>query len=206
MGVEFRHWSPLEFVKYDISLEGETSTYLSGTSNIDLLEQIGTNHYQSKNFNETGLDFLQISLKSLESDVWAKATDCFKALRICDQTQDTPAYDVKEVGAYNITEAEIFFSGTSIELHNNTANVNITTFALDSSSINLFEAYWDLTYVQGSMYGYGALKINCSYEIVDEVLKIYINLDYAYDRIRPIYSSGEFTVYINQDYEYSIIN
>jgi hypothetical protein len=207
MGVEFRHWSPKEFVKYEVFLEAANSAYLSGTTNIDLWEQIDTNHYQSKNFNETELDFLQIFMKSLELNVWAKTTDCFKAIRICNPTSDTFPYDVYEVGAYNITEAETSFSGTSIELHNNTANVNITIGDdLSVSSPNIFEIYWDLTYVHGSMYGYGSLKINCSYEIIDNTIEIYINLDYAYDRIRPLYYSGEFNVSVHPDYTFSIIN
>ena len=206
MGIEFRHWSPLEFVKYDILLEAETSTYLSGTSNIDLWDQIDTNHYQSTNFNETGLDFLQISLNSLKSSVWAKATDCFKAIRICDVTQDTFPYDVYEVGAYNITEAETSFSGTSIELHNNTANVNFSISDLAANSTNLFEAYSpasDATLVTECI---GTLNIICSYEIIDNNLEIQINLDYAYDRIRPIYSSGEFNISVHPNYTFSIIN
>ena len=147
-------------------------------------------------------------MKSFESNVYLYCVDCFKPSRECQHVSlnEQLPYDVNEIGAYNITEAENSFSETSIEIYNNTANVNISMDYLDVSSTNLFEAYWDLSYEHGSNLGYGLLKINCSYEIIDEFLKIYINLDYAYDRISPFYNSREFIAYVHPDYTYSIIN
>ena len=203
--VEFRLWCPFEFIRYDVSLEAELSCDFIGKFNAYWIEK-EPNHYQSSNINESKIDFYQISMKSLESSVYIKPLDCFKPIRVCRHlslSEQLP-HDIYEVGNFQISQST--FSGTSIELHNNTANVNISIDYLDGSATNLFEAYWDLTYEHGSGIGYGLLKINCSYEIIGDTLKILINLDYAYDRIRPFYKSGEFKVYFHPNYTSTIIN
>ncbi len=143
-------------------------------------------------------------MKSLETKVYIKPVDCFKPQRFCDQTNDTMPYDVYEEVDFSIPQS--IFIGTTIEIYNQTENVYINLTDLNAGSTNIFEAYWNLTYEHGSGIGYGSLKINCTFEIVDDILKIQINLDYIYYRIRPFYKSGEFIAYVHPDYTYSIIN
>ncbi|MHA1744692.1 MAG: hypothetical protein ACTSWW_01765 [Promethearchaeota archaeon] len=118
---------------------------------------------------------------------------------------DTIGYDVMETGEYTIPAEN--YTGTEVLLTDYTAfaNTTINISALEANSTNILEASWNLIYHTGGDSGFGLLQIDFSYEIIDTVLHISLDLEYEPDRIRPIYIGGEITIHIHPNYEFSFV-
>lgn len=204
--VEFRFWSPIQIMRFDITLiaSGPGTTRFSRTES--QFEEIGTNHYQSKNMNNTDLDLLNIKAMTSYGEAHVRHTDCFKPKRFCN-LKDIDKHEVYAKGDYVILKKD--HNVTKIELYNlkyifldlNKA-LNLNFELLQNISENLIYLNWDITYIKGSGIGMGDLKVAISNKTEANDLKVYIQLEYELDRILPTIVECNFTIFSHPDYEF----
>ena len=195
--VRFKFWCPLEVSRMRVELEATTGTKRFSSDAQDFIE-VTPDHYHSAYINDTSIDFLDVDLITTDGYVWAYIVDCFKPQRYCDQTIEQNPWEVHTFGSYVIPRAGHDVS--TIEIYNDTTNAPITYLLLDQSSDNILEANWDLIYLQGPMYGLGIIEIEFSHKIVGDILKVYIDLIYQPDLIRPIFHGGYLNINTHPNY------
>ncbi len=195
--VRFKFWCPLEVSRMRVELVATTGTKIFSSDAPDFIE-VTPDHYHSVNINDTSIDFLDFDLITTDGTVWVFIVDCFKPQRYCDQTIEQNPWEVHTNGSYVIPRAGHDVS--TIEIYNDTTNAPITYLLLDQSSDNILEANWDLIYLQGPMYGLGIIEVEFSHKIVGDVLKVYIDLIYQPDLIRPIFQGGYLNIQTHPNY------
>lgn len=196
--VRFKFWCPLEVSRMRVELEATTGTKIFSRESQDFIE-VSPDHYHSVNINDTSIDFLDVDMITTDGLVWAYVVDCFKPQRYCDQNFPQFPWEVQSIGSYVIPRAGHDVS--TIEIYNDTTNAPITYLLLDQSSDNILEADWDLIYLQGPKYGLGTIDVEFSHKIVGDVLKVYIDLVYQPDLIRPIFHGGNLIINTHPNYD-----
>jgi len=195
--VRFKFWCPLEVSRMRVELTATTGTKIFSSDAQDFIE-VAPDIYHSAFINDTSIDFLDVDLITTDGTVWAFIVDCFKPQRYCDHTIEQNPWEVHTNGSYIIPRAGHDVS--TIEIYNDTTNAPITYLLLDQSSDNILEANWDLIYLQGPMYGLGILDVEFSHKIVGDILKVYIDLIYQPDLIRPIFQGGYLNIRTHPNY------
>ena len=204
--VYIKFWSPLEIARFDIFLNAT-----QGTTRLDmatvLYNQVGFNHYNSININETGVDFYNISAITDYGYVHVYIVDCFKWQRNCNTRNDFWPYDVQTDGEYVIPRAD--HNITSIEFYSmkyiyldQIKNLDINFEFLSNSSENAIHLVWDITYTHAMRIGVGTVEILPSNKTEGDVLKFYIALGYELDKIIPTFSNCNITAFIHPDYNF----
>jgi hypothetical protein len=180
-----------------VELEATTGTKRFSSDAQDFIE-VSPGHYHSVNINDTSIDFLDVDLVTTDGYVWAYIVDCFKPQRYCDHTMTQIPWEVHTNGSYIIPRAGHDVS--TIEVYNDTTNAPITYLLLNQSSDNILEANWDLIYLQGPKNGLGTIEVEFSHKIVGDILKVYIDLIYQPDLIRPIFYGGYLKIHTHPNY------
>jgi len=196
---KLKYWCPIENNRINIEFEF-TDGSKSFSRDSDEFIEIGPNHYQSVNFNDTSNDFLNIKMITSSGYIWGNLVDCFRPVRYCNY------YSIPEIpwNAYTIGSYTIPREGydvSNIKIHNATSNAEINYSLLNSSSEDVLVANWSLTYQQGRNRGLGTIEIEFTNEIVDNTLEIYIKLIYEPDKIRPIFTGGYLEILTHPNYE-----
>jgi len=209
--VEFRFWSPIQIMRFDIKLISSGPGTTRFTRITDQFEEIDTNHYQSKNMNNTDLDLLNIKAMTSYGEAHVRHIDCFKPKRFCDH-HDIDKHEVYTKGDYVILKKD--HNVTKIELYNLkyifldlNKVLNLNFELLQNISENIIYLNWDITYIKGSGIGMGDLKIAISNKTEGNDLKVYIQLEYELDRILPTIVECNFTIFSHPDcdfYNYTI--
>jgi len=203
---EFRLWSPIQIVRFDILLicSGPGTTRFTRIAN--QFEEISSDHYQSKNMNNTGLDLFNIKAITSYGVAHVRHTDCFKRQRFCNH-HDIDAYEEKIKGDYVIPKKD--HNVTKIDLYNlkyiylnlNKA-LSLNFELLQNTSENIIYLNWDLTYIKGSGFGMGEIKVVISNKTEANDLNVYIQLEYELDRILPTIVACNVTIFSHPDYTF----
>ncbi|MFX1407717.1 MAG: hypothetical protein ACFFC9_09425 [Promethearchaeota archaeon] len=198
-------WSPIEIIRYDLSLDATTGTTDFDTST-GLFIELETNHYQSYNINTTGVDMCNITAITTSGLAYVFIVDCFKWQRLCAWGGDFVPYDVNTIGNYTIHNES---SVNSIELYNlkyiylnTTTNITLNFETLPISSENLVYVDWDLTYTHAMGIGVGSINLIVSNTTQVGVLKVCIELDFELDRILPTFTDYNVTVFYHPSYTF----
>ena len=203
--VEFRLWSPIQIVRMDILLicSGPGTTRFTRTRT--QFEEIDTNHYQSKNINNNGLDLFNIKAITYYGEAHVRHIDCFKMKRICDH-HDIDPFEENLIGGYEIPKKD--HNVSQIDLYNlKYIYLNITkpldlNFELfPGLNENILSLNWDLTYIRGSAFGMGELRVDTN-ETQGDILQVYIQLEFELDRLLPTITECNFTVFIHPGYDF----
>ena len=204
--VYIKMWSPREITRFDIYYGA-----INGTTQFSAVtgqfEEVGFNHYNSVNINNSGIDFCNISAITTYGHVHVFMVDCFKWQRFCSQTQDFWPYDVHTSGEYVIPKED--HTGTTIEFYNlnyivlnSTEYLNISFVFLPVSSENAIHLVWDLTYTHSMGIGVGLIEVLTSNKTEGDILKFYIDLGYELDQIIPTFSNCNITAFIHPSYSF----
>ncbi|MFX1312154.1 MAG: hypothetical protein ACFFHD_06035 [Promethearchaeota archaeon] len=204
--IEFRFWSRIEIVRFDILLlcsDQGTTRFRGDPINF---EEIEIDHYRSYNFNNIGLDLLNIKVITTfgEAQVWH--TDCFKMKRFCNY-RDIDPYEENLKGDYMIPKKD--HNVSQIELYNlkyTYLNIrkalNLNLVLSPNISENIIYLNWDLTYIKGSAYGMGDFKVEVSNKTEENCIKVYIQLEFELDRLLPTITECNFTLFIHSGYDF----
>jgi len=204
--VEFRLWSPIQIVRMDILLicSGPGTTRFTRTK--AQFEEISTNHYQSKNMNNSGLDLFNVKAITYYGEAHVRHTDCFKMKRFCNY-RDIDPFEENLKGGYIIPKKDP--NVTQIDLYNlKYIYLNITkpldlNFELfPGINENIISLNWDLTYIRGSAFGMGDLRVAITNETQGNILQVYIQLEFELDRLLPTITECNFTVFIHPGYDF----
>lgn len=205
--VEFRFWSPIQIMRFDITLVcyGSGSTRFTGVPT--LFTEISPDHYQSKNIGDSGVDMLTIKAISSYGEAYVRHIDCFKMKRFCDYDDINP-YEEELQGNYeipvkdhDIDQIELF--NIKYIYLNETKALKLNLDYLQNTSNNIIYFNWDIKYMRGSSYGKTYLKIDISNKTEGNELKVYIRLDFELDRMLPYIVESNFTVLIHPDYSFN---
>ncbi len=203
---EFRLWSPIQIVRFDIVLvcSGPGTTRFTRIAN--QFDEISTDHYQSKNMNDTGLDLFNVKVITSYGVAHVRHTDCFKRQRFCNH-HDIDAFEENIKGDYiipkkdnNVTKIDLY-NLKYIYLNLNKA-LSLNFELLQNISENIIYLNWDLTYIKGSGFGMGDIKVVISNKTEANELKVYIQLEYELDRILPTIVACNVTIFSHPDYTF----
>ncbi|MFX0026213.1 MAG: hypothetical protein ACFE8M_07345 [Candidatus Hermodarchaeota archaeon] len=204
--VEFRFWSPIQIVRFDITLVSSGLGTTRFTRIADQFEEISTNHYQSKNMNNSEIDLLNIKAMTYYAEAHVWHTDCFKIRRFCN-LRDIDKYEENVEGDYVIPKKD--HNITKIELYNLKyicldlkKALNLNFVLLPNISESIIYLNWDLAYLKGSGIGMGDLKIDISNKTEGNDLKVYIQLEFVLDRILPTIVECNFTIFSHPNYNF----
>ncbi|MFX1433693.1 MAG: hypothetical protein ACFFB1_07935 [Promethearchaeota archaeon] len=204
--VEFRLWSPIQIVRMDILLicSGPGTTRFTRTK--IQFEEIDTNHYQSKNIGNSGLDLFNIKAITYYGEAHVRHTDCFKMKRICDY-HDIDPFEENLIGGYVIPKKD--HNVTQIDLYNLKYTYLNITKPLDLNfelfpgiNDNIISLNWDLTYIRGSAFGMGDLRVEVTNKTQGSILQVFIQPEFELDRLLPTITECNFTIFIHPGYDF----
>jgi hypothetical protein len=208
--VYLKMWSPIEITKYDIFYEAINGTTQFSRSS-GLFEEIGFNHYQTYNINESSTDLYNIRAISTYGKVHVFIVDCFKWQRFCVQANDFFPYNVHTSGEYVIPQKDhdvtnITFYNLNYIYLNSTEFLNINVQKLPDATEDIIYLDWDLTYQHAMGIGVGSIKLDISNKTEGNTLKFYLDLDYELDRIIPTFTNYNITVFYHPSYNFNFYN
>ncbi len=204
--VYIKMWSPREITRFDISYGAINGTTQFSAVTGQFLD-VGFNHYNSYNINNSGIDFCNISAITTYGHVHVFMVDCFKWQRFCSQTQDFWPYDVHTSGEYVIPKedhnvATIEFYNLNYINLNRTEHLNISFVFLPPTSETAIHLVWDLTYTHSMGIGVGLIEVLTSNKTEENTLKFYIDLGFELDQIIPTFSNCNITAFIHPNYSF----
>ncbi|WP_371803834.1 hypothetical protein [Candidatus Lokiarchaeum ossiferum] len=201
--IETRYWAPNQSTNFIISSQ-ITEEHFKLVTPTGFLNKTGSNYYTTKKSTSPNADNIYFSLNSLNSKCYIKVVPCFKPIRICGTMSYWDSIPRERWTSGNYTIGNIASNPPKIKLINQTSFFNIKIACLNSSSSNLGEAYWNFSNMIGNMYGFGEIIIKFEEKLIDDTLEIKVYLEYAKDKILPVFKHKELIIYFNPKYSISM--
>jgi len=205
--VRMKFWCPLEIMRSDVyaSRGSGEFQFIKPTGTFTELSDL---HFQTANLDNIALDAYNFTVNTISGDIELFYVNCFKWQRSCNYGNDFFPYNVTRSGNYSISAHH--HSVSSINLYNRkyiylneSRSLTLNYQELQITSEKLLYVDWNIKYLHAMGIGKAPISLDISNSTSDDLLSVFIGVNYELDRILPTFTEYNITVFYHPSYTFN---